>query len=111
MKNPYVFPIIFFILAIVSLILLVVLLYYYNQNHQCRLNPNIWCWDDFMCSGSTLTPSALYGPTSTAGTICYNPGFTGPTGATATPGCTCGWSNNPNINAGCGGTYDPQLAY
>lgn len=106
MKNPYVFPLVFFILAIIAMILLIVLLYYYNQNHQCRLNPNIWCWDDFVCAGTTATPSTIYGPTSSIANVCYQPGAT-----VAPSDCTCAWSDNENINVGCGGTFDPQLAY
>jgi hypothetical protein len=112
--NPYILPIIFFVLAIIALILLTVLLYYYSQNHQCRLNPNIWCWDDFQCDGSTATPSSIYGPTSAIADVCYTPdGVTGTTGDTVPPpGCTCAWGSASALAPGCTGvTFDPNSTY
>lgn len=72
-------------------------LYYYNQNFDCQVEPNFWCWTDWTClteqhtrqNGTTKYPAQeLYGCTPELipfrdANYCNNDG------ATINPGCEC----------------------
>lgn len=109
--DPLIYIIIFAILFLITLGLLTWVLDVYNKQHQCVLDPNIWCADTWNCQNSCDSsggPGTCVATNSTTGeTFGVSPCFcTEATGATGLASCLFG-SNAPGaticVNPGTGG--------
>lgn len=115
--DPLPYIIVFAILFLIALGVLTWVLDVWNKQHQCAINPNIWCSDNWTCNtscptgspynacfvnvGPTGLASCLYGPNSEIATTCLNPP-TGTGGTTATAcSCVTSMQQTNNCFSGC----------
>lgn len=118
--DPLPYIVVFVLLFVGLLIALTWTLDQWYKEHQCVLQPNIWCSDDWTCNSSCPTgsdfnacfnsvgptglASCLFGPASAVATLCY-PQASTPTGSTVCA-CTPGMSSTNNCFSGCASTLD-----
>lgn len=120
--SSVIYIVIFTFLLIGCLVMISLVLDVWYKEHQCIIEPNFWCSDEYFCStgcqgpvsgginscyyevtGPTGLASCLYGPSSTGATACMPKGNLTPT----TPTCACDYgeggisSANRNCLYGC----------
>lgn len=125
--DPLPYLIVFAILFLILLAVLTWVLDLYNKAHKCPLEPNIWCFDDWVCNNNctggvdaqgrsvstcfeqatspTGLASCLYGPQSNTASLCFTPPTTGTGGLACdcTPEMT---STRSNCLSNCPSTLD-----
>lgn len=97
----------FFVLCLIILALSLVFIYYYNQAYLAETNPNYWCYDDWVCPGSTGSTglaSSIYGPNAPVNQNCN--GCDGAPGSTGCEGCTCAFDST-SLNVICTAVFQP----
>lgn len=113
--DPLPYIAIFAVLTLITLGVLTWVLDVWFKEHQCNLNPNIWCSDNWTCNtscptgagfnscftnpGSTGLASCLFGPTAAGAMYCS--GSSSGTGAVICP-CPAGMTGQlNNCFSGC----------